>query len=178
MAEPITVARPYAQAVFTLAKEQGRLAQWSDMLQFIAGVCGDGQVQHALATPKFTKEDVERLLLGICGERLDGAARNLLMLLVRNDRLAVLPQIVELYEQLREQQENVSEAKVDSALPLSDQQLGSLVASLERRTGRKVRASVNVVQELIGGITVRIGDDIWDGSVRGQLEGLAAAIAR
>ena len=177
MAELVTVARPYAQAVFSLAQEKGQLAQWSDMLHFIADVCADGQVQLALANPSVTKNDVERLLLGICGERLDGAARNLLILLVRNDRLAVLPNIVELYEELREQHENIVEAKVDSAFPLSDQQLNSLVATLEQRTGRKVKASVKVVSDLIGGVTVQIGDDIWDGSVRGQLEGLAAAVA-
>ena len=178
MAELVTVARPYAQAVFSLAREKGQLAQWSDTLHFIAGVCGNGQVQLALANPKFTKDDVERLLLSICGEQLEDAARNLLMILVRNDRLAVLPHIVELYEQLREQQENIVEAKVDSAFPLSDQQLSVLVASLERRTGRTVKASVKVVGELIGGITVQIGDDVWDGSVRGQLEGLSAAVTR
>ncbi|HTT36691.1 MAG TPA: F0F1 ATP synthase subunit delta [Burkholderiales bacterium] len=177
MAELVTVARPYAQAVFSLAQERAQLAQWSEMLHFVADVCADGQVQLALANPSFTKNDVENLLLGICGERLDGAARNLLVLLIRNDRLAVLPHIVDLYEALREQHENVIEAKVDSAFPLSDQQLAGLVANLERRTGRKVKASVNVVTDLIGGITVQIGDDLWDGSVRGQLDGLAAAVA-
>jgi len=176
MAELVTIARPYAQAVFSLAKDKGQLAQWSEMLRFMAEVWSNDRVQLALANPKFTKDDVERFLLGICGERLDGIAHNLLQILVRNDRLPALSRIVELYEQLREQYENIVEASVDSAFPLSEQQLASLVANLERRTGRKVQAAVTVAPELIGGVTVKIGDDVWDASVRGQLDNMATAL--
>jgi F-type H+-transporting ATPase subunit delta len=176
MAELATIARPYAQAVFGLAKDSGQLAQWSEMLHFMTEVLGDDRVQLALANPKFTKDDIEHFLLGICGERLEGVARNLLVILVRNDRLPVLPLVLELYEQLREQYENIVDASVDSAFPLSDQQLASLVASLERHTGRKVQATVAIAPELIGGVTVRIGDDVWDASVRGQLNSMATAL--
>src|SRR6267142_1476260 len=153
MAELVTIARPYAQAVFSLAKDKGKLAQWSEMLRFMAEVWSDNRVQLALANPRFTKDDVERFLLGICGEHLDGVARNLLVILVLNDRLPALPHIVELYDQLREHYENIVDASVDSAFPLSEQQLASLVASLERHTGRKVQAKVVVAPELIGGVT-------------------------
>jgi F-type H+-transporting ATPase subunit delta len=176
MAELVTIARPYAQAVFGAAKDKGRLAQWSEMLRFMVEIWSDARVQLALGNPKFTKDDVERLLLGILGERVDGGARNLLMLLVRNDRLPALPQIAELYDQLREEHENIVEATVESAFPLSEQQLAGLVASLERQTGRKVQPTVRVVPELIGGVTLKIGDDVWDGSVRGQLHSMAAAL--
>jgi F-type H+-transporting ATPase subunit delta len=142
----------------------------------MAEIWSNDQVQQALANPSFTKDDVERLLLAICGESLDGIARNLLVILVHNDRLPVLPHIAELYERLRERYENVVEAKVDSAFPLSEQQLASLVASLERRTGCKVEVTVAVTPELIGGVTVTIGDDVWDGSVRGQLSNMATAL--
>jgi len=176
VAELVTIARPYAQAVFSLAKDHGRLPQWSEMLRFMAEIWSDSQVQLALTNPKFTKDDVEHFLLGVCGERLDGAARNLLLVLVRNDRLPTLPHIVEIYEQLREEHEKIVEARVDSAFPLSDQQLARLVTMLERRTGRTVQATVSVVPELIGGVTVQIGDDVWDASVRGQLDNMAAAL--
>lgn len=176
MAELATIARPYAQAVFGLAKENGRLAEWSEMLRFLTDIWRDDRVQAALANPRFTKDDVERFLLGICGERLDGPARNLLMILVRNDRLQTLPDILELYRQLREEYENVVEASVHSAFPLSEQQLSSLIASLERHTRRKVQATVALAPELIGGVRVKIGDDVWDASVRGQLDSMAAAL--
>lgn len=176
MAELTTIARPYAQALFSLAGDTGQFAQWSDMLAFIASVYADPQVQQALANPKLTKDDVERLLVGICGDRLDGAARNLLILLVRNDRLTVLPNIVERYEQLREEHENTVEASVESAFPLNDEQLKVLLLRLEKRTGHKVKANLRVAPELIGGVKVQIGDEVWDASVRGQIDGMAGAL--
>lgn len=176
MAELVTIARPYAQAVFDLAKDSGQLARWSETLRLMTEVMSNDRVQLALANPSFTKDDIERCLLGICGEELDGVARNLLVILVRNDRLSVVPHILELYEQLREEYENIVEASVDSAFALSDEQLASLVARLERRTGRKVQATVAIAPELIGGVTVKIGDDVWDASVRGQLNNMATAL--
>jgi F-type H+-transporting ATPase subunit delta len=178
MAELTTIARPYAQAVFSLAREKAQLAQWSNMLVFIAGVYADPQVQRALANPKLTKENVEHLMVGVCGDRLDGLARNLLVLLVRNNRLPAIPNIVERYEQLREQQENTLEATVESAFPLDDEQLKALIVPLERRSGHKVKATVRVMPELIGGVKVQIGDEVWDASVRGQIDGMANALTR
>jgi F-type H+-transporting ATPase subunit delta len=176
MAELVTIARPYAQAVFDLAKDSGQLVRWSETLRLMTEVMSNDRVQLALANPSFTKDDIERFLLGICGEELDGVARNLLVILVRNDRLSVVPHILELYEQLREEYENIVEASVDSAFALSDEQLARLVARLERRTGRKVQATVAIAPELIGGVTVKIGDDVWDASVRGQLNNMATAL--
>jgi F-type H+-transporting ATPase subunit delta len=178
MAELTTIARPYAQALFGLAKDKGQFAQWSDMLAFIAGVYADPQVQRALANPKLTKDDVERLLVGICADRLDGAARNLLIILVRNDRLTVLPHIVERYEQLREEHENTIEASVESAFPLNDEQLKVLLLRLEKRTGHRVKANVRMAPELIGGVKVQIGDEVWDASVRGQIDSMAGTLTR
>src|SRR5690242_2728450 len=106
MAEITTVARPYAQAVFDLAKDANQLADWSAMLQFMAAVYENPQVQAALGNPTFTKRDVERLLLAMTGDKLNNASRNLLSVLVRNDRLQALPEIASLYERLKERHEN------------------------------------------------------------------------
>jgi len=178
MADLTTIARPYAQALFGLARDSGQLAQWSDTLAFIASVYADSQVQQVLANPKLTKDDAERLLVGICGERVADAARNLLILLVRNDRLSALPYIVERYEQLRQAHQSTVEASVESAFPLNDGQLEILVRQLEKRTGQRVKAALRVAPELIGGVRVQIGDEVWDASVRGQIDSMAAALAR
>jgi len=177
MAELVTIARPYAKAVFDLARDTNQLAEYSAMLRFMADVYTNSEVQTALANPKFTKEDVERLLLAVCGDKLSNAARNLLIVLVRNDRLAALPEMVASYERLKEQYENVLEATIESAYPLEQTQLGALVTKLEKRTGRKIQPSVAVVPTLIGGVKIQIGDDVWDGSVRGELERMASALA-
>jgi len=178
MAELTTIARPYAAAIFSLAKQKGELARWSEMLAFITDVYEHPQVQLALANPTFTKGDVERLLLAICGDRIDGAARNLLILLVHNDRLEVIPAVVERYEELREAEENVVEARVESAFALTDEQVKLLTDRLQKRTGHRVKPEVLLVPELIGGVRVQVGDDVWDGSVRGQLAELQAALTR
>jgi F-type H+-transporting ATPase subunit delta len=178
MAELATIARPYAVAAFKHAKEHGQLVQWSQTLSFLAAVLADSRVQGVLRNPDLTRAGVESTLLGIAGENIDGAARNFLTLLIRNDRLDALPAIQDQFEQLKAGQENEVEARIDSAFPLSDEQLRSVVRRLEGRTQRKVKAQVSVTPELIGGVRVQIGDDVWDGSVRGQLETLAAALTR
>jgi F-type H+-transporting ATPase subunit delta len=177
MAELTTIARPYAQAVFELGRDTNQLSEWSEMLQFMVDVYGNPQVQTALANPTLTRQDVERLLLAICGERLSNAARNLLIVLVRNDRLVALPEISALYEGLKEQFENVLEAKIESAYPLDEAQLALLVAKLQKRTGHKIQLSVSIAPTLIGGVKIQIGDDVWDGSIRGELEKMSYALA-
>jgi F-type H+-transporting ATPase subunit delta len=178
MAELVTIARPYATACFNYAKQRGQLDAWSRMLGFLVAVQGDARVQRALADPNLTRARTEQVLIGLAGEQLDGAGRNLVSLLVRNDRLDALPAIRELFEALKAEQESLVEAQIESAFPLSDDQLRTVVQRLEARTRRKVKAQIQVVPELIGGMRVQIGDDVWDGSVRGQLESLAATLTR
>jgi len=177
VAELATIARPYAKAVFDLARDTKELPEWSAMLRFIADVYSNPEVQSALANPKFTKDDVERLLLSICGDELSDAARNLLIVLVRNDRLIALQDIAVLYERLKERYENVLEASIESAYPLEQTQIGALVSKLEKRTGRKIQPNVAVVPTLIGGVKIHFGDDVWDGSVRGELDRMASVLA-
>ncbi|MCC7549710.1 MAG: F0F1 ATP synthase subunit delta [Burkholderiales bacterium] len=178
MAELITVARPYASGVFAHAREQGQLAKWSEMLGFLVGVYGDSGMRSALANPTLTRADIERLFLAVCGDRIDGTARNLIGLLVRNDRLEALPQVLELFEALKAKEESIVDAEVESAFPMSGEQLAALVRRLEARMKRAVRPSVKVVPELIGGVRVQIGDDVWDASVRGQLDSMATALTK
>ena len=178
MAELATIARPYAAAAFNYAKQRGQLVQWSQSLSFLVAILADPRVQGVLRNPDLTRAGIESALLGIAGENIDGSGRNFLTLLIRNDRLDALPAIHEQFEQLKAEEENEVEAQIDSAFPLSDEQLRSVVQRLEGRTKRKIKAQVSVAPELIGGVRVQIGDDVWDGSVRGQLESLAAALTR
>jgi len=178
MAELITLARPYATGVFGHAKEHGQLNKWSDMLAFIVGVYRDPGMQAALANPTLTRAETERLFLSVCGDRIDGVARNLLGLLIRNDRLQALPQVRELFEELKANEECIVDAQVETAFPMSDDELVRLAKKLEARVQRSVRPSVKVVPELIGGVRVQIGDDVWDASVRGQLNSMATALTK
>ena len=178
MAELATIARPYAEAVFRLAKGGNALAAWADKLAFIAAVYQDTQMQAAIGNPKVTPIDVERLLLAICGERIDGTARNMIQLLVHNRRLAMLPQIREQFEKLKLEGEGSLDAKISSAYPLDDTQRNHVVNLLSSRFKRKINATVIVDAELIGGIKVEVGDKVWDASVRGKLQTMAVTLTK
>jgi len=178
MAELATIARPYAEAVFRLAKEGNALDAWSEKLAFIAAVYHDPQMQAAIGNPRVTANDVERLLLAISGDRIDDAARNFIQLLVRNRRLAMLPQIREQFEKLKLEDEGKLDARISSAYPLDDAQRNQVVNLLSSRFKRKINATVTVDPELIGGIKVEVGDKVWDASVRGKLQTMAVTLTK
>ena len=178
MAELATIARPYAEAVFRLAKQGDTLQAWSDTLNLITTIYRDPQMQAARANPKVTSADIERLLLAICGERIDGMARNLIQLLVHNRRLSVIVEIRLLFEQLKLQDEGKLDAKIRSAFPMDDEQRNQVVDLLAARFKRKINATVTVDPDLIGGIKVEVGDKVWDASVRGRLQSMAVTLTK
>jgi len=176
MAEPSTVARPYAEAAFKLADEAGALAKWSEMLGSLAQVGADARVRASVADPNLPDAKVAGLFISILSGQLDGQAENFVRVLAQNNRLDLLSEIRTQFEALKNEREGVVEAEVQSAFELSDAQLADLVQRLEKRTGRKVRATVNVDRELIGGVKVVLGDKVIDGSARAQLGALETAL--
>ncbi len=176
MAEPVTIARPYAEAAFRLARDSGTLAAWSDMLAMLDAVMADERVRAVIDDPNVTPQTLEAFILGIAGDRLDGAARNLVQVLVQNGRLELLAHIRNLYEELRREHEGVLEVRILTALPMSDEQVRGLVARLEARHQRKVSAVVETAPNLIGGVRLFMGDKVIDATVRGKLDAMAAAL--
>jgi len=176
MAEPVTVARPYAEAVFKLAREKSDLAAWSGMLAVIDALVKDPQIQVCIGDPNITSEQLAGLILGVAGDSVDDSGRSFVQVLIANDRLVLLPEIRALYEDLRREAEGILEAKIISALPIEDNQLGDLVARLEAKYQRKVRAEVAFDPGLIGGVRIVIGDKVIDATVRGKLDAMAAAL--
>ena len=178
MAELATIARPYAEAAFKLARDTSTLPAWSDALALLEIVVQDPQLQACVRDPNVSAGQLESLVLGVAGDRLDGAARNFVQVLIDNGRLELIGEIRTQYEALRRDNEGVVEARIVSALPMADEQIHELVAKLEARHQRQVRARVEVDPHLIGGVTIMVGDKIIDGTVRGRLEAMAAALAQ
>lgn len=176
MAEPATIARPYAEAVFAIADESERRAEWSAMLAALAAVVADPRVRAAIADPNRSAAQAAGLVIGILAGRLTGEAENFVRVLAENGRLELLPHIRAQYEALRNEREGVLEAEIQSAFALEATALADLVARLEKKTGRKVKASVRLDPELIGGARIVLGDRVIDGSVRAQLAALEAAL--
>jgi F-type H+-transporting ATPase subunit delta len=178
MAEALTLARPYAEAVFRLADDGGALAAWSDTLAAMAAVAGHPQVREYIGNPGLTAEQLYGLFVSLLGREIDPEAQSLVRVLISNDRLTVLPQIYAAFEQLKHASEGVLEANISTAFSLEEAQLKDLVASLEAKFKSRVNAQVTVDKELIGGVKVVIGDEVIDGSVRGRLAAMAAALQK
>ncbi|MDA8384429.1 MAG: F0F1 ATP synthase subunit delta [Betaproteobacteria bacterium] len=178
MAEPATLARPYAEAVYRLATESGTLAQWSAMLAFLATVVADERVRDLIENPHLDPER-RQAFIGALGEKaLDAHGRELVRVLFENGRLWLAPAILVAFEALKAEAAGSLEANIASAFPLSDAQLAMLAGSMARRFGRRIEPKVEVDPELIGGVTITVGDQIFDASVRGKLKAMAFALKR
>lgn len=177
MAENITIARPYAQAIFSLAQEQNDLKGWAEMLQFAAAVAADPQMVAVIDSPRFDSARIADLFIEICGDKLNDAGKNMIRVLAENDRLAVLPEVAELFEVERATVEGTIVAEVTSATALNDAQQQSIAEALKKRLGRDVTLECKIDESLLGGAIIRAGDVVIDGSVVGKLEKLASALA-
>ncbi|MFC5571056.1 F0F1 ATP synthase subunit delta [Lysobacter yangpyeongensis] len=174
MSQALTLARPYARAAFGIARDAGDYASWSSALAFAARVAADPQVAELLGSPRLTHADAVSLLA------LDGASdaqRNFLALLADNRRLALLPEIAGLFEELRAEAERVVKARVTSATALGDGELEGIKAALKKRFGRDVQIETAVDASLIGGAVIDAGDVVIDGSLKGKLSRLQGALA-
>jgi F-type H+-transporting ATPase subunit delta len=173
MADRLTIARPYAKAAFANAKAAGKLASWSDVLARAAVTVGDERVRSLFGSPKVRAQQLADLIGGIAGSNLDEAQRNFLALLAESKRLPFLPEIAQIFEQLKADAERVVDVQVTSAAPMGAGEESALVAALSKRFDRTIRVQTAVDPSLVGGAVVRAGDLTIDGSIKSRLERLA-----
>lgn len=175
MAERLTIARPYAKAVFALAREGKRMPQWSKALAIAAAVVADARVAALLGNPAVSAEQLVALITGVGGAAFDDKATNFIRTLATNKRLGFLPEIAARYEQLRADAERTVDVTVTSAVELSAAQKKHYTEAMRKRLDREVRLHCAIDPSLIGGAVVRADDLVIDGSVRAGLAQLAAA---
>lgn len=176
MAELTTIARPYAEAAFALARDQNALPAWSQMLKLASGIVADPQMAAALDNPRLDAKARESLLLSVAGERLTPDGRSFVRVLVEADRITLMPVISSLFETLKDAADGVAKARIETAFPLEGDELAGLVAALERRFKRKVEADVVVEPALIGGARITVGDNVIDGTVAERLRTMAVQL--
>ncbi len=173
MSTDITLARPYAKAVFSLAQQRERLAEWSDALAFAAAVAGDRRISRLIGNPDLDNRTLDQVFTPAnAPEGFD----NLLKLLIHNDRLPVLPQISALFEQLKADAERTMQVTVRSATELDPAYRERLTESLGRRFGKRIELDCVIDPGVIGGAVIQAGDTIIDGSLKRKLVLMGDAI--
>ncbi len=176
MAEHSTLARPYAKAAFEYAAATGALETWSRELSLLALLAEEERIDAQLRSPARSRDQRARLLIDLCGDELEDQVRNFLQVLADNDRLLLLPEILQQFQALKADHERLVEVEVISAAPIDEAQRSRLAEALVKRLGREVRVQVSLDANLIGGAIIRAGDTVIDGSLRGRLNKLADAL--
>ncbi len=174
MSQAITLARPYARAAFSLARDRSAVAQWSSALAVSAAIAADATVAALLKHPSLGEAEAVEL---VKAPSADPICVQFLQVLAENNRLGLLPEVFAQFEVLRAESERVVKAKVTSATTLSDADIASLKASLKKRFEREVEIETAIDPELIGGAVIDTGDLVIDGSLKTKLARLGAALA-
>jgi len=176
MAEIATIARPYAEALFRVA-QGGNLQAWSDLVSEMAQVAAVPELTALAANPRVTDEQVATTFMSVLKSPLSEEAKNFINALIENGRLSALPEIGVQFQILKNAQQGSADAEIVSAFAMTDAQVAELVASLQKKFGRKLNPTVTVDQSLIGGVRVVVGDEVLDTSVRAKLQQMQIALA-
>jgi F-type H+-transporting ATPase subunit delta len=176
MAESITIARPYAKAAFSAAKDSGTLDQWSEMLAYSSLVAKNENMVVVLDHPALTSQQKASVFNDACGDKLNEHAQNLAYVLSEHGRISLLPEIANLFEAFKAQLEHSVDVEIESAFDLGTEQQEKLAQALTAKLDRTVNITASVNSELMGGAIIRTQDLVIDASVKGKLAKLAEAI--
>ena len=185
MADNNTIARPYAQALFDVAKKGGAVDALAESLAVAREIMADGRVETVLADPALNDAKRLEFLQGLfasavgessvfAGQSVHGA--NFLKLLLEYGRISVLPEIADHFEALKAEIDNSVDVTITSAAAMSAAQQDEMAKALKARFGREINLSTEIDETLIGGAVIRAGDVVIDGSLRSRLNGLANAL--
>jgi len=177
MAERTTLARPYAEAIFRLASETSSLQRWGDVLGYYAIAVADKNLAFALGDPSMTGEQIDSLMASLL-EDISDQEQALLGMLHENGKLQLLPEISALFNELRASAEGTIDASVVSAFALDETQISKLAKMLKKELDRDVKIKASVDPSIIGGVIIRAGDTVIDGSVAGSLKNLTSYLTR
>jgi len=174
MSDRLTIARPYAKAIFALARKANALDAGATGLARAAEVVADPRVHGLLGHPRVSAAQLAELVNDIAA--LDEYGRNFVTLLAQNRRLGFLPEIAALFAQMKAEVENAVDVEVHAATQPTSDQLARFAEALQRKLGRQVRLHTRIDQSLLGGAVLKAGDLVIDGSIKGRLERLATEL--
>ncbi len=175
MAENATIARPYAEALFRVAKS-GNLSAWSDLVAEMAQVAAHPDVLALATNPKVSAALAAETFLSVLKSPVTDEAKNFINTLTEYDRLTLLPEIAEQFHALKNAEVGAADAEITSAFEMTAEQVSDLTTTLEKKFGRKLHATVTVDAALIGGVHIVVGDQVLDTSVRAKLQQMQVAL--
>lgn len=175
MSELTTIARPYAKAAFEFAVEKGAVDSWNDMLFFASEVVKNEQVLEFLSGSASVQKKSD-VFIQVCAEQINEHGQNFFKVMAENGRLVALPAVAQLYAEFKADYDKEIDVNVISATELVAEQQAKLVAALEKRFARKVKLNCSVDASTVGGLVIKAGDTVIDGSIRGKLNRLATAL--
>ena len=176
MAELTTLARPYARAAFEFARDINALDRWSNMLATTTAVVQNADAAKLLKSPNYTGVVKGQKVVDICGDEIDNKVGNFVKHLAKNNRLELLPEVRELFEQMKANHEKTVDVNIATAFEISAEQQSKLAISLEKKLNRKINLQTSTDAGLLGGAVIRAGDTVIDGSIRGRLAKLAESM--
>ncbi len=176
MEDVSALARPYGLAVFMQAREEGKIEEWSNMLQLLVRILQDATMRGLIANPKVNDQQLAELIIDVGGDGLSQTGGNLVRVLAENERLVEMAGVAAIFEEERDRIEGRSHVDVTSAFELTDTQRKNIADSMSKRLGTEVDISVTVDKSLIGGVVIRAGDTVIDASLRGRLSQLGQSL--
>ena len=176
MSEANTIARPYVQAAFEVAQKQAELKSWSALMHDLTDMMANTDIKALVSSPRVKHGQVEELMLQLMG-KLNKEQSSFVRVLAQSGRLMVVAEIAEMFETLRAEAERSAQVAVSSAFVLNDAQQQKIAAALKVRLGCDIKLTCNVDKALLGGIVIRMGDKVIDGSANARLAELACALA-
>lgn len=169
MQDNITIARPYASAVFEQAQDEGNLEQWSLLLDNLSTIVRDPQMRMILSNPNVSDAQLLELVNDVLDEQLSTTATNFIKVLIQSNRLGFVPNISALYEDKRAEAEGRMDVNVISAYELEQGQQAQIAEAMGKKLGKKISIKPQLDNHLIGGMIIRAGDSVIDASIRGRL---------
>jgi len=178
MAQLMTIARPYAEGVYALAKEEGNVSIWSEILANLSLISQDKAMKVMIQSPQYSADSIVSVFTEVMGDNLTTEGKNLLIAMAEKKRLAALSDVAEVFETLKARDEKRVRATVISALEVTNEQKNKLSAALNAKFDAEVEITYEEDASLIGGIKIKVDDWAIDGSAMMQLNKLGAAIAQ
>lgn len=175
---PTASAIRYAKAVFQLAVERDELENWLEDLTQLADSITNSEFSEVLSAPRVPSTQKERVIREALGASVGPLALNLMFLLTGRGATHALPEIADRYQEMLDAHMGIERAEVVSAVPLDDAQRDSVADMLARTSGKEIRLSARVDPEILGGMVIRVGDRVMDGSARTRLQSMRRDMAQ